>query len=101
MKEADPFYSSGAWRAVREVALSRDLHQCQDCLREWLAGARDRVNDAELVHHIIPRKQRPDLALDLSNLTSLCAKHHEARHPERRYPRQASARPEGVRVIKI
>lgn len=101
MKEADPFYSSGAWRAVRELALQRDLGVCQDCLQEWLKGRCDRVRDAEMVHHIIPRTQCPERELDLDNLISLCSQHHEDRHPERRQTRPVTKAPEGVRVIKI
>jgi hypothetical protein len=36
-----------------------------------------------VVHHVIPRSERPDLALTLSNLVSLCDDHHAKRHPEK------------------
>ena len=43
-----------------------------------------RPNRATMVHHIIPRSERPDLELVLENLISLCDSCHEARHPEKR-----------------
>ena len=52
-----------------------------------------------MVHHIIPLSERPDLALSLSNLRSLCNECHNKNHPERRQAKQREA-PAGMRVIK-
>jgi 5-methylcytosine-specific restriction protein A len=43
---------------------------CAECYK---AG---RIVAAEHVHHVIERKQRPELALDPSNLQALCAPCH-------------------------
>jgi 5-methylcytosine-specific restriction endonuclease McrA len=61
-----------------------------------------------MVHHIIPRKERPDLELVMDNLRSLCATCHEEHHPERRAKAkrktEAQRAPAGghrMRVIKV
>ena len=104
-KKADPFYTSKAWRAARKAALDRDHYQCQDHLARRQAGARIRVPTATVVHHIKPRELYPELALELSNLVSLCEACHNARHPEKggsAESRAASAAgPLPVRVIKV
>lgn len=65
----DPFYRSGAWAALRAQALKRDGYRCIRC------GVK-----AAHVHHEIPRRQRPDLALDLANLVTLCDQCHRRAH---------------------
>jgi len=64
---ADPFYSSAAWRDLRRRALRRDRYRCVLC------GVDVRKLGASRVDHIQPRRRRPDLALVLANLRSLCA----------------------------
>ena len=81
-KESDPFYHSAAWKHVRAVALMRDGGMCQDCMDRMRAGTGVRPRRATLVHHIIPRSERPDLELDPDNLRALCAECHELEHPE-------------------
>lgn len=83
-KESEPFYHTAAWKKVRADALARDQGMCQDCMEKFRAGIIRKPRRATMVHHIIPRKERPDLALVMSNLRSLCAKCHEEHHPERR-----------------
>jgi hypothetical protein len=83
-KESDPFYHSAAWKRLRRVALMRDGGMCQDCMDRMRAGIGIKPNRATLVHHIIPRSERPDLELDPDNLRALCAECHEKEHPERR-----------------
>ncbi|MGN0777584.1 MAG: HNH endonuclease, partial [Aristaeellaceae bacterium] len=61
-KKADPFYLSESWRRLRREVLERDHYLCQRCQRA----------QASVVHHIIPRKERPDLARVMSNLESVC-----------------------------
>ena len=48
---------------------------------------------ATMVHHKAPLRERPDLALDLNNLMSLCDRCHDVMHPEKRgqKPREMSA----------
>ena len=104
-KQADPELSRAAWRHARDAALARDLGLCQDCLARHMQDPSVQVRPATLVHHILPRSTHPDLTCNLDNLISLCARHHEARHPERHAGRPGQEPeirvPEGVRVIKI
>lgn len=83
------FYVKRTWRHCRVLALQRDHYLCQDCKEKG------KVTIATEVHHIIPLEQRPDLALELSNLRSLCRQCHEATKL-RSKPVRA-----GIRVIKI
>lgn len=86
-KTTDPFYSTWAWRAAREDALDRDGGCCVRC-RAAGRYACDRHGRripvrATLVHHREPLRERPDLALTLSNLESLCDRCHDEAHPEK------------------
>ena len=104
-KESDPFYHSAAWKRLRQVALMRDGGMCQDCMDRMRAGVGIKPNRATLVHHIIPRSERPDLELDPDNLRALCTECHEREHPERRSKkkRKTLEKIEGhsMRVIKV
>ena len=71
------FYLSKEWRRIRLKALRRDNFECQECKRQ---GGFSKANT---VHHIKHLKDRPDLALDLDNLESLCGPCHNKEHPER------------------
>ena len=77
----DAFYKSTDWDVVREQALKRDKNTCQFFLGNWNDGAHKpnhiKVITANTVHHKIPVKERPDLALDLDNLVSLSFEAHE------------------------
>ena len=57
-KWAEEFYSSGAWKAVREQAKKRDHYLCVN------------VND-------------PRISLNLNNLKSLCRECHKRYDPKR------------------
>lgn len=61
----------GNWRRIRKVALLRDNYLCQECLKD------DRPTPANEVHHILGIDVRPDLRLDLDNLSSVCAPCHK------------------------
>lgn len=102
-KESDPFYHTAAWKAAAAERMRLDNYLCCDCLERYRNGGRGRVRDAEVVHHVIPRSERPDLALDIQNLRSLCKKCHNQRHPEKGQSREAEKpqRATRVRVIKI
>lgn len=101
-KKTDPFYKSLRWRAQRERALARDLGVCQECLRRFNAGDTIKVQRATMVHHIIPREERPDLELELSNLESLCDKHHNYMHPEKGHrPKTDNQTAPRARIIKL
>lgn len=95
-KAADPFYLSPAWRAVRRAVLIRDHWWCQRCKRR----------SANTVHHLLPRSERPDLALVMENLEAVCCLCHAQEHPEkgektrRGEPKEKPAL-NGIRVIKV
>lgn len=57
------------WRALRLQALRRDGFKCVIC------GARGRLE----VDHVKPVRTHPELAWDLSNLQSLCARDHSSK----------------------
>lgn len=100
-KESRPFYHTQAWQRVRAAALNRDGGMCCDCMDRYRSGMGVRPNRATMVHHIIPIDERPDLALSLKNLRSLCETCHNKRHPEKGR-RQAEEQPgHKMRVIKI
>ena len=61
------------WQQLRLKALARDNWQCQRC---------STIEVAEHVHHIQSRHARPDLAFEIENLESLCAKCHRMEHGE-------------------
>lgn len=75
---AKPFYKSKAWEQARSMALSRDNHLCQDCLKSGI------ITQAEEVHHIIELTPEnindPSINTDLNNLVCLCHACHTRRH---------------------
>jgi len=71
------FYKRRAWKKKRRQILRRDNYECQTCKQ---AG---KYSPASCVHHIAHVEDRPDLALDDSNLVSLCGPCHNAAHPEK------------------
>lgn len=103
-KQRDPFYGQRCWLRVREQALIRDRYQCVWC-RQAGRRARDAKGraipvPATLVHHIRPRSEAPELALELDNLVSLCARCHDEAHPEKHGAAREEI-PEAARGIKI
>ena len=73
-KETKRLYKSKDWHTLRHMALERDNHLCQMCLRKH------RYTDAELVHHMIYVKSDFQKALDLDNLMCVCSKCHNRIH---------------------
>jgi 5-methylcytosine-specific restriction enzyme A len=63
----DPFYATAEWRTLRRQALKRDRYRCVLCKADLRKLGTSRVD------HIEPRRRRPDLALALTNVRSLCA----------------------------
>jgi 5-methylcytosine-specific restriction endonuclease McrA len=76
-KQTDPFYKSARWRAVRLLALQRDLYQCRVC------GCDVSASGAARVDHIRERATHPELELDLDNLRTLCPRHDNQAHAEK------------------
>ena len=83
------FYHGQEWRRIRKRVLDRDHHLCQ------LKISPDCERIANTVHHIKPLEEYPELALDMSNLTSCCYACHELTKPRGR------PLPSGVRIIKM
>ena len=75
------FYNSTDFDIYREKVLARDKYTCQFFLGKWNDGKHKpnkiKIARADTVHHIIPIKERPDLALDLGNGISLSHEAHE------------------------
>ena len=61
----------------RVQILRRDGYRCRECRRYG------RRVEATHVHHIKPVEFFPELAFVDENLVSLCAKHHNKKHPEK------------------
>ncbi len=101
-KDSLPFYHTAAWKRVRAAALARDQGMCQDCMDRFRAGWGIRPRRAEMVHHVIPLEERPDLALRLDNLRSLCSECHNRRHPEKgRRAEEEDRKTHKMRVIQV
>lgn len=77
----DKFYHSTDWDIAREKVLQKDKYTCQFFLGKWDDGIHKpnkyKLVKATMVHHIIPIKERPDLALDINNMISLSFEAHE------------------------
>lgn len=80
----DSWYSSSQWRGLRRTHISRSP-LCEHCL---LRGV---VKKADVVDHIIERKDDDSLRLDSGNLQSLCHRCHNFKTMEERYKRRRSS----------
>ena len=83
------FYWWSEWRGsqtkkgVRAQVLELDNFECQTC------KAAGRYSPGYIVHHVKPLRERPDLALSITDpdtgrrqLLTVCKQCHEAEHPE-------------------
>lgn len=66
--------SNGRWQRLRQRALRRDGHRCQEARRYGKAVP------ATTVHHIWPAEDYPEYAYCLWNLVSLSSEAHDAMH---------------------
>lgn len=98
-KQTEPFYSTAAWQRLRELVLQRDRGMCVECMRLYELGLIRRPRRAQMVHHIVPLSEAPQLAMVEDNLESLCFKHHEEKHPEKRASETRPTAP--MRIIKV
>ncbi len=73
-KESKTFYNSIRWRAVRDEVMTAAYGLDEV---EFAAG---RGVKGELIHHIYPLRERPDLALDPSNLICVSTETHARIH---------------------
>lgn len=74
MTEFDYSSTNRRWQRLRQRALRRDAHRCQEATRYG------RAVPAEVVHHIWPVEEYPEYAYCLWNLVSLSRKAHDAMH---------------------
>lgn len=73
MKYAD-WYKNPHWISIRNSALRRDGYM--DAYQKRYG----KIRQAEVVHHIFPRKEFPQYAYELWNLISVTRKTHAAFH---------------------
>ena len=69
-RSGDPFYSSRAWMRIRDER-RRIEPLCRMCWEE-----EGRIEPVFAVDHIKPRRDCPELELDIDNTQSLCERHH-------------------------
>lgn len=67
----DSFLTSHEWFTARDATLARDGSRCS--VGRLLGGP---CRGVLHVNHIVPRRDRPELALDPDNLGTCCASHH-------------------------
>lgn len=84
---ADDFYLTPAWRQLRARVLTRDGYRCT--VARLLGG---RCSGTLHVHHLLSRRERPELALDEDNLISVCAAHHPQVEALREFVRRRRGR---------
>lgn len=68
------FYESKKWKHIREKALKRDGYKCQ------ISKRYGRSIPAEVVHHVLPKEQYPQYAMELWNLISITKERHNRLH---------------------
>lgn len=70
-------YKSQKWKNKRKAILLRDKYLCRNCQRFG------KMNEAVIVHHIIPTEIKPEYFLNDENLISLCFSCHEKMHDKK------------------
>lgn len=83
-REAKRFYDSTPWRKLRAWKLATDP-LCERCKAsgQYVAGSH--------VHHRVERSEAPDLALDETNLETLCHSCHSRHHASQERAHDASS----------
>lgn len=74
MAEFDYSSTNRRWQRLRQQALRRDGHRCQEAKRYG------QIAEATTVHHIWPAEDYPEFAYCLWNLISLSGAAHDAMH---------------------
>lgn len=77
------FYTSDDWRTMRAYILERDAFECQWCKRDGKVTSK--ADSVLEVDHIKELKDYPELALDETNLRTLCKDCHNKRHERFNY----------------
>lgn len=73
--DRDSFYKTKQWIDVRAYIVERDKNECQTCKDRGLVTTNNLI-----VHHIEPIEYKPDLALEESNLITVCIGCHNYIH---------------------
>jgi len=76
-RESRDFYTGAPWRRLRLAYLA------EHPLCEWCSTPAS-PTAATTVHHVIERRERPDLGLDWDNLKSSCSSCHSRFHAEKK-----------------
>jgi len=74
----ESFYKSKKWHQLRTLVLRRDGYLCVIC------NINVRPKGTSRVDHIVPVKTDPTIAMDMTNLRTLCASCDNKRHAEKR-----------------
>jgi 5-methylcytosine-specific restriction enzyme A len=75
-KERASFYKTGAWEKKRAIILKRDYGLCQ------VHKKKGQAKTGNIIDHIIPLEVRPDLALEDTNLQTICQGCHNVKTAE-------------------
>ncbi|WP_433943475.1 HNH endonuclease [Paenibacillus sp. SN-8-1] len=88
LEQKRKFYDGREWKRLRERVKERDNYECQECrrngsvtidLNEYSESAK-RKKIALVVDHIKELEDHPELALEESNLETLCVACHNSKH---------------------
>lgn len=83
------FYVSKEWKEKRKEIINRDHSECQCCKRNGkikiVKFKAKRKCERAYVHHIKHLRDCPELALEDSNLETLCFDCHELQHIDDRF----------------
>lgn len=77
------YYQQARHKRWREKVLRRAGYLCEECKRYGRTDADGNPVRATTAHHIKHRDEFPELAYVISNGQALCAKCHNAKHPEK------------------
>lgn len=77
------YYQLARHKRWREKVLRRAGYLCEECKRYGRTDADGNPVRATTAHHIKHRDEFPELAYVISNGQALCAKCHNAKHPEK------------------
>lgn len=79
----DDYYSSGRHREWRRKVIRRAGGLCEKCKRYRRTDENGERVKATTAHHIKHRDEYPELQFVVENGMALCAKCHNAEHPEK------------------
>lgn len=91
-RRAGGFYDSLEWKTLRRLTLIRDGYRCTVCRCDVRGKGKARVD------HIVSIEERPDLALEPSNVRTLCTLHDAQAHREK--PKGKGAKRDARFVIR-